>query len=96
MVLKLSGLPRYVDVVRVEAPWDELDTGVLLYVVHSLRYGQPVILTEVVRESVGNLKGIMIKSEERRRGSQGRISLHCLSAKERSCTDRLFSSAEID
>ena len=96
MVFRLSALPRYVDVVRVEAPWDELDTGVLLYVVHSLRYGQPVILTEVVRESVGNLKGIMIKSEERRRGSQGRISLHCLSAKERSCTGRLFSSAEID
>ena len=61
MVLKLSGLPRYVDVVRVEAPWDELDTGVLLYVVHSLRYGQPVILTEVVREGVGDLKrNIMI------------------------------------
>ena len=56
MVFRLSALPRYVDVVRVEAPWDELDTGVLLYVVHGLRYGQPVILTEVVRESVGNLK----------------------------------------
>ena len=48
------------NVVRVEASGDELDTGVLLYVGHSLGDGQPVILTEVVRESVGNLKTIMI------------------------------------
>ena len=94
MVFRLSALPRYVDVVRVEAPWDELDTGVLLYVVHGLRYGQPVILTEVVRESVGNLRTIIIISNLGR--SLGRIILHCLSARERSCTDRLFSSAEID
>ena len=57
---QLGGLPRYVNVVRVEASWDELDTGVLLYMVHSLGDGEPVILTEVVRESVGNLKTIMI------------------------------------
>ena len=55
-----SGLPRYVNVVRVQASGDELDAGVLLYMVHSLGDGQSVILTEVVRESVGNLKTIMI------------------------------------
>ena len=48
------------NVVRVEASRDELDAGVLLYVVHGLGDGQTVVLTEVVRESVGNLKTIMI------------------------------------
>ena len=48
------------NVVRVEASWDELDAGVLLYMVHSLGNGEPVILAEVVRKSVGNLKTIMI------------------------------------
>ena len=48
------------NVVRVEASGDELDAGVLLYVLHSLGDGETVVLTEIVRESVGNLKTIII------------------------------------
>ena len=89
-----GNLPRNVNVVRVQASRDELDAGVLLYVVHSLGDGETVVLTEVVRESVGNLKTIIIISNLGR--SLGRIILHCLSARERSCTDQQFSSGETE